>query len=209
MFIQALQSNLNSTGNVCCLGSATDPEDIPAVLKTEIELVLLDASTNTERALEMTSAISKQFPDVRIVALGLAAEEEMVPAFVEAGASGYTLRKSSVEQLITTLSDVYMGKTQCSDKVVTALFSRMRELAACPEALADNPDVQLTAREKQIIYLLGEYLSNKEIASLLGISIFTVKNHVHSVLTKLKCGRRQYAVLRDARNDSFPEKVSA
>jgi two-component system nitrate/nitrite response regulator NarL len=104
------------------------------------------------------------------------------------------LRDASLKDLMDHARAVASGETPCSPKVAALLFSRLRERARELQRLRALGPVRLTRRELEIISLIEERLSNKEIACRLKIEVQTVKNHVHNVLEKLEVEGRNAAV---------------
>jgi DNA-binding NarL/FixJ family response regulator len=131
-------------------------------------------------------------PDIRVVALSLREEEADVIAWAEAGMSGYVSREGSVRELVTSIQDAARGEMRCSPRVAAALLKRLCALAN--HAGWRDPPASLTPREMDIIKLVRQGLSNREIARALFIALPTVKNHIHNILEKLQVRRREEAV---------------
>lgn len=124
----------------------------------------------------------------RVVALAVPDREHVVIECAEAGVAGYVTLDASLADLAETLKSVARGETLCSPRMAAALLRRVAELA--DESAASLPPRQLTARECEIIELIGEGLSNKQIALVLKIELTTVKNHIHNILKKMHVRRR-------------------
>lgn len=136
----------------------------------------------------------------RAVALGVAEHEAEVVAWAEAGAAGYVPLDGSLSRLIATIEAVANGETLCSPRIAAALVRRLAAVAGDSSGPASTA-ATLTPREREIVLLLDEGLSNKEIASRLYIEVTTVKNHVHNILEKLHVHRRGQAAARLRRGD--------
>jgi DNA-binding NarL/FixJ family response regulator len=102
-------------------------------------------------------------------------------------------REGSVHDLVDAVERAARGELQCSPQVAGTLIRRLAWRAAAGATLIPSP---LTARESEIVRLIDEGLSNKEIAVRLGIEVATVKNHVHNLLEKLRVRRRSEAAAR-------------
>jgi DNA-binding NarL/FixJ family response regulator len=157
-----------------------------------LDVVLLDLTV--AEGLDGARMLRAALPSVKLVALGLSEEPDDVIGWVEAGASGLVTNNASLAELADTLLGVARGEAPCSPRVAAALMHRVSAAArermpgrggAAPRALP-----RLTAREREIAWLLDRGLSNKEIARRLQIEHGTVKNHVHNVLRKLDVHRR-------------------
>ena len=125
--------------------------------------------------------------DLPLVAFGVADDDSDVLACIEAGAVGYVLRDATLEELAETAERTLRDEPLVSPHVTATLMRRVAALSAN----GSRPSFgELTSRELQVIELIEKGLSNKEIAAQLSIAVTTVKNHVHSILEKLKVQRR-------------------
>ncbi|MDH6463717.1 two-component system nitrate/nitrite response regulator NarL [Micromonospora sp. A200] len=124
----------------------------------------------------------------RVVALGVSGSEDEVVACAEAGVTGYLLRHETYDALLSVIAAAGRGEISCPPPVAAALVRRMgqhgRDMGVRTGAS------RLTTREREILGLIDEGMSNKDIARKLNIEIRTVKNHVHNLLEKLKVHRR-------------------
>lgn len=153
-------------------------------------LVLLNMATRDN--LMLLRHAFKLSPNARVIALGLSEENEAeIIACAEAGVAGFHLRTESVEELIALLRKVTAGESACSPAVSAILLRRLSTLASERPPVAK--ELALTAREAQILQMLELGLSNRDIAAQLCIALHTVKNHVHSLLTKLDVSTRAQA----------------
>jgi DNA-binding NarL/FixJ family response regulator len=137
--------------------------------------------------------IRRHASDVKIVVLGFADADPGIIECAEAGVSGFVTRNASRAELVATIRSTTRGEALCSPRVVARLLQRVAALAA--ERPGRQIDI-LTAREAEIVALIDEGLSNKEIAGRLHIEVPTVKSHVHSILEKLGVRRRGEAAAR-------------
>jgi DNA-binding NarL/FixJ family response regulator len=158
-------------------------------------IVLIDSSLDRQSSLSQTWEVRAQWPDAKIIAVGLDEEEdEQIVDFAEAGALGYVLKGATLDELIETIQRVHQGETLCSPRILAAVVARITSLARMePEPPARQVE-PLTAREKEILALVAAGLGNKEVGRRLRITVQTVKNHVHRILEKLQCHRRREAV---------------
>jgi two-component system nitrate/nitrite response regulator NarL len=142
---------------------------------------------------KLINRITIQFPKVKVIVYGVAEADPGLLRCIEAGASGYILQDASFETLRFTIERVLQGDTICSPRVAYSVFARLAELASEGRELQATATA-LTSREIEILHLIAEGLSNKEIAVRLALSVSTVKNHVHNILEKLKLQTRLQAV---------------
>lgn len=156
------------------------------------DVVLLNASVSGRIA--TVGNIMAALPGTKIIAIGVSETDEDVTAYAEAGVAGYFSREGSVADLSASIQTVARGETICSPRVAARLFRRVAALSAGWEY--ETARERLSHRELEIIQLIGQGLSNKEIAQRLFIDACTVKNHVHNLLQKLRVRRRWQAVAK-------------
>ena len=146
-------------------------------------------------AVDAAGPLRKAIPAARIVALGVAEDEAIVMACARAGIAGFVHPHGSVEDVITAIHSAVRGELVCSPRTAGILLNQVSAAAPAPAPT----DETLTPREQEILALLSEGLSNKEIARQLSIGNATVKNHVHSILGKLGVQRRGEAAAQQRR----------
>jgi DNA-binding NarL/FixJ family response regulator len=155
--------------------------------------ILLELDVNMESVLKLVRDTTAQFPDATVLVLGFVESEEGVVKLAEAGASGYIPADASFQDMLSIIQSARRGEFACTPHVTYALFSRLAELAQNQE-VDGLLDSGITTREQQVLELLTQDLSNKEIANRLCVSENTVKNHVHNLLGKLGVSDRSVAV---------------
>lgn len=160
--------------------------DLPS-LYGELERGLPDVvllNRGTRDSANLLRATVQNSRDVRVIVVGVSEDNESeIVACAEAGVAGYHLRSDSLEDLFAVVQRVVDGESACSPRVAAILLRRLSELASERPPTLD--EAGLTTREAQILRMLEMGLSNRQIASRLCIAVHTVKNHVHSILTKL------------------------
>jgi two-component system, NarL family, nitrate/nitrite response regulator NarL len=155
------------------------------------DIVLLDmAPDNAWLVRALTAAV----PGTRVVALAVPENEAEVLACAEAGVAGFVTRDASVEDVVAAVEGAARGEVLASPRMVATLFERIATLAL--ERSPQSIESRLTARELEILDLVDQGLSNKEIARRLTIELSTVKNHVHNIFEKLNVSRRSEASAR-------------
>jgi two-component system, NarL family, nitrate/nitrite response regulator NarL len=155
-------------------------------------LGVLDGPLLSRLVVELSSADA---PNVKLLAIGVPHAEAV--AWIEAGVSGCVAPDASFDDLIDAVQRVAANEVVASPEVTAHLANRLRCLSAAVPRGGD--DGRLTFREGQVLDLLAEGLSNKEIAQRLSIQVQTVKNHVHNVLLKLGVSRRAEVAARARR----------
>jgi two-component system nitrate/nitrite response regulator NarL len=194
---------LDRTGVISVVASASDvTEGLEEwnMLDEAPDVILLD--TAPPDADIRIRALLAALPDTRVLALTVPNRESEILAVAEAGIAGFVTSDASVAELVAAIESVARGEALCPPSVVAAL---MRRLASLARSWAD-PTEPLTIREREILELIDEGLSNKQIAQRLRIELPTVKNHVHHILGKLGVQRRTEAaaIARALRAGSSP-----
>ncbi len=174
---------LNVFGVAAELGAAFEQQ-----LARQPDIVLIDTVLPDGR--EAVRRISQLAPETCIVALSLTEREDEVLAWVEAGVSAYIPRSAALEEVVPILEGALRGEQVCSPRVASSL---VRRLAAGKSRERSAEWIALTRRELEIVQLIDQGLTNKEIARRLEISLATAKSHVHNALAKLGLDRRSQA----------------
>jgi DNA-binding NarL/FixJ family response regulator len=172
----------------------TTDEILDRIRALPADIILINAGIEAWNAARLTSQIRSEMPDLKVIIIGLHYSEQSVIEFIEAGANGYILKEASFEELLYTIRTVAEGHTTCSPDVAAMVFERITELSQERSMQARLLETILTPREKGILELIALGLGNKEIAQRLHISLYTVKNHVHNILDKLKLNYRREAI---------------
>ena len=146
------------------------------------DVVLMDFSMPDLNGLEATRQIKKRVPDVKVLILTRHANQEYIENILRAGASGYLIKKSAVDELIIAIQSVYRGDSfldpSISGMVIDGYLHK-------PAGETQDPDVIITPRQREVLQLIAEGNPNREIASLLHISVKTVDNHRANLMQKL------------------------
>jgi DNA-binding NarL/FixJ family response regulator len=170
---------------------AWDLPSLIATIENAMPRVILLNMTTRDSAMLLRQVL-KLSPGVRVIVLGMSEDDESeIVACAEAGVAGYHLRTESLGDLLALIRKVAAGESLCSPRVSAILLRRLSALASQRQQ-ADR-ELVLTAREAQILKMLELGLSNRDIAEQLCIALHTVKNHVHSLLTKLGVSTRAQA----------------
>lgn len=195
LFRECLTSFLIKQEGLAVVEQAADVTE--ALQKTKLlqpDVVLVGSGFSKNEALELTYEISSIYPHPKLIILGISEVEQTIFEFIEAGASGYTLKQSSLTDLLDAIEVVHKGEAVCSPRIAYSVFARIAQLS---QSNPDHSEIRypiLTAREEEILQLIVDGLSNKKIADRLFISLSTVKNHVHNILEKLDVRSRAEAV---------------
>lgn len=188
---EGLASMIHMQSGFKVLAASADVEEaLRTVRRAKPDVVLVDFGLEDHNSLALTATVHGEVPDARVIVMGLLPLQEDVADYVRAGASGFIMKDASFEDFFATIRAVAGGEQVLPKALTHSLFSQIaRKASASSRTRADKAlvleSVRLTARERQVIDLLSEGLSNKEIAQRLQIAVHTVKSHVHNVLEKL------------------------
>jgi DNA-binding NarL/FixJ family response regulator len=171
--------------------AGTCAEAISQARKFVPDLVLMDVRLPDATGIEACRLIRGEFPEMAVVFLTSSPDEMDVLGAVLAGARGYALKQTRSLELVRTLEAVGRGESLFDPAVTGVVLERIRRIANSTETDGSS---DLTAREREMLPLLAEGMSNKEIASIVYLSDKTVKNRVSSILAKLGLVRRTQIV---------------
>jgi DNA-binding NarL/FixJ family response regulator len=165
--------------------SADVKEALHHVREAQPDVVLLDFGLANHDSLSLAATVHGEVPAAKVIVMGLLPAQEDVANYVRSGASGFIMKDASFDEFFSTIRRVAAGEQILPPALTTSLFTQIALNAVASRGAKVISTVRLTARERQVIALLGEGLSNKEIAARMHIAVHTVKSHVHNVLEKL------------------------
>ena len=181
------EDDLQVTGMFTTIGDAMKNAE-------NCDVALISTNLPDHGAIRLTRDLVDRYPHLKVLLLGLAESETEIMQYVEAGASGYILKDDTVEIMLEHIRAAYQNAAFISPEIAAALIAKVNELAKYFQDYEGIPQpIELTNRERQVLQLLSQNLTNQEIADQLVIEVGTVKNHVHSILDKLKVSSRQDA----------------
>ena len=190
LYREGVESALRRRETIDVIGTAGNVADaIDRVPALNPDVIIVDVAMRDSVA--GIRALVAASPRSKIVAFAVDEQVADVPSFAEAGVAGYVPSDASIDDLAATIESVTRDEAPCSPRVGGALFKRVATLAATAAPVVYAP--ALSQREHEILSLIRHGLSNKDIARTLTIEVATVKNHVHSLLTKLNVSTRAEA----------------
>ncbi|MBX9573783.1 MAG: response regulator transcription factor [Candidatus Obscuribacterales bacterium] len=191
---QGLASLLSLEDDFEIVGHASHGAEAVSLIDTLTpDIILMDIRMPVMDGVAATKAIRERHPQMKILVLTTFDEDEYIVQAMQAGASGYLLKDAPTEQLAAAIRSVNSGFTQLGPTIAPKLFSRLN----APSNAQPKEDAQsmFTGRELEILKLLGQGKSNKEIAQTLYITEGTVKNHITKILSLLNARDRTQAAL--------------
>lgn len=153
--------------------------------KLKPDVILLDLGLRSQNSLRMVEIVKKEFSEAKVIVMDLVPVQGDILQFVKAGANGFILKDASLEEFLDTIRSVASGEKILPNHLTHSLFSQIIEFAIKKGGTNLIDSVRMTKREKEVIDLISDGLTNKEISVILNISTFTVKSHVHNILEKL------------------------
>ena len=173
-------------------------EAVEKVLTLKPEVVILDIGMPNLNGLEATRQILKTNPQIKVLVLTLHDSDQVVQEVLNAGARGFLLKTDAARDLVAAVEALRRGKTYFTPKVAAMVLDSRRENAAAPEPPARS---QLTPREREVVQLLAEGKSSKEVAVILGLSVKTAETHRSNIMRKLELHSVSDLVLYAVRNN--------
>ncbi len=158
--------------------------------KLKPDIILLDFVLKSRTSLRLVHSIKSIFPAARIIVMDLAPIQPTLIEYVRAGVAGFVLKDATFRDFLQTIRDVAHGKKVLPSLMTSSLFSEIATNATDKGKGSPFRSVRMTSREREVIELIAEGLSNKQIAVRLNLAVDTVKSHVHNILEKLQLHTR-------------------
>lgn len=163
----------------CVCACATSREAVNEIPKHRPDVALMDIHLPDESGIACTAQLTEKLPDLQVIMLTVYQDTDLIFRALQAGACGYLLKRSRPDEIIQAIAEVRSGGAPMTSSIARMVVRSFRTPSNAPDA--DG----LTSRETEILELLTEGLSNKEIAQRLLISALTVRNHLINVFEKL------------------------
>jgi len=187
---EGLRLSLSRAPHIRVIGEASDGiSAVELAMRRKPDVVIMDVRMPGMDGLEATKELMKRMPEGKVLIFTAYSERSLLSRGLESGARGYILKEAPHETLVRALEKVAVGDTYVDPALMPAFLA------------GKDRDEMLTAREREILQLLADGMSNADVAAKLFISQETVKSHVRHILTKLEADTRTHAVaiaLRDA-----------
>jgi DNA-binding NarL/FixJ family response regulator len=186
LIIDGMKSILQDEEDVIFAGGANSMQQALDFLKTnECDVALADISMPVHSGVEVAKKIKENYPDIKILALTMHEDISMITRMVEAGASGYILKRTNMNEVLEAIKAVAAGGKYLGRDVQAILMDNLTGTESPKQTPGETP-VLLTARELEILNLVAKEYSNEEIAEKLFISERTVETHRRNIFTKTK-----------------------
>jgi DNA-binding NarL/FixJ family response regulator len=165
--------------------SGEGKKTIVKIKKLKPNVILLDLGLRSQNSLHVVEIVKRDLPGAKIIVMDLAPIQADILQYVKAGANGFILKDASLNDFLITIRTVAEGSTVLPPLLVDSLFSQIVENAVRDGKSEIKEAVKMTKREKEVIALLSEGMSNKEIGQRMHISTYTIKSHIHNIMEKL------------------------
>jgi DNA-binding NarL/FixJ family response regulator len=202
---QGLATILKYSPGIEVAGEASDGQEAIALAQeTRPDVVLMDLKMPRMGGIPATRQICQEMPETHVIILTTYDSDDLVFEGIKAGARGYLLKDTSSERLVDAIQGVVRGESQIDPTVAGKVLAEFRRLAkepspALPSRVGGDAMLgeiePLTPREEEVLHLLVEGLSNKEIGTRLYLTEGTVKNYVSAIIAKLQANDRTHAVV--------------
>ncbi len=200
---EALSRVLANKSDIAVVGScAVSPDCLQDISAARPDILLIDSFTTSREHLEFLREVKGDLPAVRMILIGMDSDGQNFLQFIREGAMGYIVKDASAMEVVAAVRTVADGGAVCSPELCSFLFSFAARQNQLPSFHARSK-LGLTTREQQLVGLISQGLTNKEIANELQLAENTVRNHVHRMLRKLGATHR-LAVVDICRMEGIP-----
>jgi DNA-binding NarL/FixJ family response regulator len=182
-----IKSLLLNSPEISIAGEALNGSELMEKIElSRPDIILMDISLPDISGIELTRQITKLYHDIKIVILSMYTQEEFITNAIAAGAKGYLPKNTTQQELLNAIIAVNSGKEYYSDAVSKIILENyISSVRRSGETETDQDVINLSSREKQILKLYVEGMSNQDIADKLFISIRTVESHKNHIMQKL------------------------
>jgi DNA-binding NarL/FixJ family response regulator len=183
---------LNKHGDFDVVARSEDGDSVRQFknMKKDPDVILLDLGLEKEDSLKLMSLLREESSEVKVIAMDILPDHVDIIEFVKAGGAGFILKNAPFEDWIKTIKTVAAGQKVLPPRLAQSLFAQIIEVNLKSGKGIPVKSIRFTSREREIVDLISEGLSNKEIAERLHIATFTAKSHVHNILEKMALSTR-------------------
>lgn len=180
---EGIKALLENRSDMVVVGEASDGrESVLLAHKLHPNVILMDIAMPSLNGLEATRQIKHEHPEINVLVLTMYDHEEYLRQLLEVGASGYILKRAAASELVAAIQAVYAGEAILSPSITRLLLNDYLRRDAPSEDTEPNA---LTPREREVLQLIAEGKTSREIAEILSLSIKTVQSHRGSIMQKL------------------------
>ncbi|HSW53523.1 MAG TPA: response regulator transcription factor [Ignavibacteriaceae bacterium] len=196
------RTDMHVVGNIC-----SGENIVQSIGDLKPDILLIDLILVNQNSLELVKLIREQLKQIQIIMMGLIPTQSTVSEYIETGVVGFILKDADTARFVKTILKVNRGLKVLPPPLTGSLFSQLvkNAISGSNSSIVDK-SARMTKRELEVMDLIAEGLTNKEIAQELILSKYTVKSHVHNILAKLSLSTRvqiaKYAYLSESQKSS-------
>jgi DNA-binding NarL/FixJ family response regulator len=182
---EGLSAMLKEQSDIMVLSSLGSGDSLLRKIQMKVDVVLLDLVLGSQNSLRLVESIREKKPGVKIIVMDLAPIQPALVEYVRVGVDGFVLKDATFAEFLHTIREVSRGAKVLPSTLTSSLLSQIADHVT--HSGKGNPfkSVRMTNREREVVELIAEGLSNKQIAGRLNLAVDTVKSHVHNILEKL------------------------
>jgi len=190
---EALTRTLRRFPDIAVDGAGRDDEQQSPIVHSLCHVLVMDA-WDPERLRSFRENASRDLPDCKVLLIGMDSDPDQFLAAVRAGVTGYLLKDASASEIVVAIRALVRGEAHCPPKLCLCLFENVARQRSEIPMRSGIPVSTLTLRQQKLAQLLARGFTNKEIATHLMVSEYTVRNNVHRIIRRLKVTNRREVV---------------
>lgn len=187
---EGLTAMLREQSDISVIASLDSGDSLLRSLRKQVDIVLLDLILRSQNSLGLVESVKRKNPRARIIVMDLAPIQPALVDYVMAGVDGFVLKDATFTEFLHTVRQVARGTRVMPAMLTSSLLSQIAEHVTRNGKGNPFKSVKMTSREREVVELIAEGLSNKQIAAQLNLAVDTVKSHVHNILEKLSLHTR-------------------
>ena len=180
-----IMSMLKNQLDIKIIAASGNESSVIKIQQLKPDIILLDLGLRNQNSLSIVEIVKKDFPNAKVIVMDIAPLQGDINQFIKAGACGFILKDASLDEILKTIRSVAKGNNVLPPDLNDSIFSHIVENALKGGKLKLSDAIRMTKREREVIELIGDGLSNKDIGQKINVSTFTVKSHIHNIMEKL------------------------
>ncbi len=176
---------LNEQSDMTVVASLSNGDALVRRSRLNADVILLDLVLKSQTSLQLVESLKAMRPNAKIIVMDLAPAQPALVEYVRAGVCGFVLKDATFAEFLHSIREVVKGARVLPRTLTPSLLSQIAEHATVSGKGDPFKSVRMTNREREVVELIAEGLSNKQIAGRLHLAVDTVKSHVHNILEKL------------------------
>jgi DNA-binding NarL/FixJ family response regulator len=182
---EGLAAMLKEQTDIAVVASLSNGDSLLRKSRLTADVILLDLVLRSQNSLRLVESIKERSPGARVIIMDLGPVQPGLVEYVRAGVSGFVLKDATFLEFLHAIREVARGTKVLPHLLTSSLLSQIAEHATLKGKGDPFKSVRMTGREREVVELIAEGLSNKQIAERLHLAVDTVKSHVHNILEKL------------------------